>query len=364
MSIKRRGTKLNKIAKQVKKGINGAKKKRKVAVEFFTTGCTTINLAISNHRNKGLPRCRITNFVGDGSSGKTLIALESAFNFKKHIPKIKSKVFGNNKKPIVHYNNGEGVMDFPLDKMYGEEFSKSITWKRSKTIEAVGRDYLESAKNLKPNEALLYIIDSWDSFKSIHDTKIREEKDEDIIKGYNLKKQQFAWTFFAQACDLLENNNCDATLIVISQTKQKIGVTFGKKQYRTGGDALNFYTHLVCWIRTIKRLAKTKNKESRVYGIESELQVERSKVGLCFRTAPFMHLYDYGIDNVGSLGLYLKKRSKSAWRAIKLTNLHEFAKNIEKRNIEKELAKSVEKIWVDIENRFQDELLERKEKRL
>jgi len=360
MIKRRKRNKFDRAAKQIKNEIKKRSKLRKVNVEFFSSGCTMINLAVSGKRKNGVPRCRVTNFVGDGSSGKTLIALETCLSFLKTIPKMKSKIFGSNKVPKVIYNNGEGVMDFPLEKMYGQKFIDSIKWRRSKTIESVGRDYMEECKKLKENEALLYIIDSWDSFKSIHDTKILEEKDEDIIKGFNMKKQQFAWSFFSEACEMLEDNNTDATLIVISQTKQKIGVVFGKKKYRTGGDALNFYTHLVPWIRVVQKLSKTKNKESKVYGMHCELKVERSKVGLSFRSAEFAFLFDYGMDDILSNAMYLKKKGKKKWEGIKLEGkLHDFCLAVEERGLQKKLAKEVEKIWNDIEDLFQEEVEER-----
>jgi RecA/RadA recombinase len=50
-------------------------------VEFLTTGSTLLNLALSGKgKNGGIPRGRIINIVGDGSSGKTLTALEILAN--------------------------------------------------------------------------------------------------------------------------------------------------------------------------------------------------------------------------------------------------------------------------------------------
>lgn len=46
-------------------------------VEFLTTGSTLLNLALSQKgRDGGVARGRIINIVGDGGSGKTLLALE------------------------------------------------------------------------------------------------------------------------------------------------------------------------------------------------------------------------------------------------------------------------------------------------
>jgi RecA/RadA recombinase len=349
-------TKLKRIstknrAKQVKESIKKPRE-REAPVEFLTSGCTTFNLACSGTKDGAVPRGRFFNLVGDGSSGKSLFANETAFHFLKFVKTNKSEIFPSVKTAKVVYNNGEAVMDFPLVKMYGQKYVDAVEWIRSKNIEQVGRDVLERTKALKKGESLLYIIDSWDSFRSVHDSKILEEKDEEIIKGYALKKQQFAWAFCAEFCEWIDKNNTDVTLFVISQTKRKIGVTFGKQKYRTGGDALNFYTHLVPWIREVKKLTKTRKGEKRVYGVDGEVKVERSKVALPFRTANFRILFDYGVDDIASCGAYLKSKKMTKWHGIGLSDLEEFSKEIEKKGLHEKLKIKVEKLWKDVEEEF------------
>ncbi|HUV71873.1 MAG TPA: hypothetical protein VMW25_02600, partial [Clostridia bacterium] len=51
-------------------------KKEERPVDFINTGSTCLNLALSNRgKDGGWARGRIDNVVGDGSSGKTLVAL-------------------------------------------------------------------------------------------------------------------------------------------------------------------------------------------------------------------------------------------------------------------------------------------------
>ena len=55
---------------------------KKPPVEFISTGCIHFNLALSQKgRDGGIARGRIINFVGDGSSGKTINALEVAASY-------------------------------------------------------------------------------------------------------------------------------------------------------------------------------------------------------------------------------------------------------------------------------------------
>lgn len=346
--------------------LNEAKipRNREVNVEFIDTGSAMLNMAFSGDVNAGLPRARVINFVGDGSSGKTIIALSCAFNFLKTIDIIPSRIFPKVKKKKVIYNNGEAVMDFPIKKMFGEKFEKLVDWKRSKYIESAGKDFIKQAFSLKKGESLLYIIDSWDSFRSIHQTTIEDNQDDENAKAYDFPKQKYAWKFFAEVCDVIEDNKIDATLIIISQTKSKIGVKFGKKKYRTGGDALNFYTHLVPWLRVVKKHEKTKFGEKRVYAIDCEASVERTKVGLPFRKANFRILLDYGIDDITSMGQYLRSHKINEFRGIPLKDLHKFAVEIEKRDYHQRLRDKVFKVWNKVENGFQEEINQRSPNRL
>lgn len=358
--LPKRREKTRTLAKSVKSSRKSKKgsRERSEKVEFFTSGSTMLNLALTGLAKFGWPRARVSNIVGDGSSGKTLLALEIIFWFLKLIYSMKSKIFGKVKKAKVVYNNGEGVMDFPLKRMYGEKFEKMITWRRSKTIESAGRDFLEEADKLKKGESLLYIIDSWDSFRSIHDNKIRETKDEDIAKSMKLKKQQFAWQFFADVCEVIESNRVDATLIIISQTKSRIGVSFGKKQYRSGGDALNFYTHLVPWIRVIKKLSKQRLGEYRVYGTLCGVNVERSKVGPAFNTQEFVIIRNHGLSDIMAMANYLRKHKINKWKGLDTgeANWLKFAAEVKKRGLEDKLSRKVERIWNRVEEAFDGEI--------
>lgn len=345
------------------------KKKSFTPVEFLGSGSTTSNLALSGKgKNGGWARGRIVNIVGDGSSGKTLLALELAFWCFQNIKKIKSQIYPKVKKIQIVYLNAEGVMDFPLDKMYGKDFKKAITWKTNQSIEAMGRDYINRMNNLGKGEFLLYIIDSWDALKSTMDNarfskSVKEGKE--IEGSFNLEKQKYASSFFSYVCSLAESNEKlkkerDATLFIVSQVRTKIGVTFGKKTYRAGGKSLDFYTHQVAWIREITKLRKTKRGENRVYGIKSAIKVERSKVAKPFRETEFTILYDYGLDDLSSMVDYLWGKKIIEFMGKEFANKKLLIKYIERNNLQDEIIKQTTEKWQNIELAFEQEVQSRK----
>lgn len=340
------------------------RRRKKVRVEFIGTGCTTLNLALSGFgKIGGWARGRIVRIVGDGSSGKTLLALEACFWVFNNILKTKSVLFPDTKKFKIIFYNTEGVMDFPLEEMYGGEFVKVIDWKQMKTVEKITRHMERSLDKYGENTFILFIIDSWDATKSTASKKRIEESvksNKDVKMGYGLEKQKYASDFFGNYCHKLDNNKYNSTLMIISQTRANIGVQFGRKTKAGGGAWLNFFTHQSVWVREVKKLSKKKKGEERVYGIRGHAKVERSKVAKPFRESHFTFLYDYGLDDLGSMVHYVFGDGPYKINNKSFKKHQAFIKHIEKENLQEKLIAMTEEKWNDVESAFKKEIAERK----
>ncbi len=323
-------------------------------VEFIHSGCTLLNLAASGKGRKGgWARGRVINLVGDGSSGKTLMALELAAYFFYKIIKIATRLFSKVKSVRVRYNNVEGVMDFPVDKMYGKDFVDGVEWIQSETVEAMGRDIARCIMENKAGEALLYIVDSLDSLvsqagKDRFIEAAKKDKEEDGTYGTE-KAAYLSKSFFGNLCSMIKDK--DITIVFISQIREKIGVTFGEKYTRAGGKALNFYTHQVPWFAEIEKMKKTFRGEERVYGIRTLAKFKRNKVAKPFREAEIQILFDYGIDDIGTSLAYLygPKVKLLSWDGVEYSR-NELIAHIEKNHLQDVLADRVEKEWLEIES--------------
>ncbi|MFH1684758.1 MAG: hypothetical protein ABH983_00470 [Candidatus Micrarchaeota archaeon] len=323
-------------------------------VEFIHSGSILLNLAASGKgRGGGWPRGRITNLVGDGSSGKTLLALEMAAYMFHKMPGNKSYNFPPIDKVRIIFDNSEGVMDFPIGKMYGEAFDKGVIWESSRTVEEFGRKFAREAMDHKEGTCLLYVIDSLDALSSEAGQERFEEaakKDKAEDGSYGTEKAKYlSASFFSNVCSLIKGK--DITLVVISQIRMKIGVTFGEKYGRTGGKALDFYTHAVPWLAEIEKLKKTFRGEDRIYGIRVLVKLKRNKVAKPFREAEIIILFDYGVDDVGSSIAYLygPKVKTIEWDGVEYGRM-DLINHIEKNNLQDELAEKVEKWWNEIED--------------
>jgi transcription termination factor NusB len=248
----------------------------------------------------------------------------------------------------------EGVMDFPIEEMYGEDFVNAIEWLSSKTCEEAGRDIQRRLMALKDGECLLYAWDSLDASVASAQLKRNEEsvkKDKDEESAYGTEKAKyFSGGFFNNVCDLQQNK--DATIFMISQLRENIGVSFGEKYKRTGGKALDFYTHQVPFLRVKDQIKKTFRGQERVLGVHVHAKFKRNKCAKGFREAEFPILYDYGIDNIGSMVDYLfgPKVKDIDWDDEKFKR-DEFLNMIENDEDEYEkLVEAVEKDWHEIED--------------
>jgi RecA/RadA recombinase len=325
-------------------------------VEFFSTGSLPLNLAASNKGvDGGWARARIINLVGDRSSGKTLLALEGCFNAWCTFPFYKSRLFPKVKEVKVQFNSVEGVMDFPLEAMYGTEFFEAIDWTRHGTAEEAGRRVLREMDNQKPGTSIIHVIDSWDALDSEEDRAAFEKsikEDKPIEGSYHLGKQAFGSKhFFKAVADRLAYNRLDFTLFIISQTRERIGVTFGEKYYRAGGKALDFYSHQICWLHESRKIPRESDGEKMTVGVDIIGNFKKNKVAPPFRQGKAVIYFNHGVDDYSSMVDYGWPRGKKG-TVFKLESMEKpykmreaFIERIIKDRKKKELEDFCEEKW-------------------
>lgn len=313
----------------------------------FSSGCGLLDCAIGG----GWPLGRVINVVGDFSTGKTLLGIEACANFAREVPDGK-----------IVYVEGEGAFDtsyaervglpterveFPNDlvnttrqKLSGKEF-------RIDTVEALIKDVRVRVRKTK--RKILYLVDSMDSLSD------EAEKDRDLDKGtYGGAKPKLLSEFFRTEAAAMRDK--DFTLFIISQVRDAIGVTYGKKQRRSGGKALDFYASLVVWLAKVRIIEKTKLKSKRAIGVEIRAKVEKSKVGSAFRECQFPIHFNYGIEDVQAAFSWLEEEGilEDAQAELGFAGPKALAKLDAKEygRARARLAKLVRVKWGEIEQRF------------
>lgn len=247
-------------------------------LQFISSGCGLMDCALGG----GWALGRVVNIVGDRSSGKTLLAMEACANFAAAYPNGWIRYAESEAAFDVNYAAALGV---PVERIQFN--SKASAMGTVEDWEADMVAALEAGKG-RPG---LYILDSLDALSDEAELK------RDFGEGtYGGTKPKLVGQLFRQHVDALELGN--VCLIVVSQLREKLGVTFGETKTRSGGKALDFYASHIVWLAEKKKLTKTIDGVERVIGIDVLARVKKNKVGLPFREAAYPILFGYGIDDL------------------------------------------------------------------
>jgi len=250
-------------------------------LQFIRTGCTLLDCVLGG----GWPLGRVSNIVGDRSSGKTLLAIEATANFARQFP-----------DGHIWYREAEAAFDegyavtlgLPVDRV---DFGPEGVGSRWDTVEDVFNDMMACIEQAKESgQPGLYIIDSLDAISS--DAEMARKVGEATFGG---EKPKMMGELFRKL--IRELGATKIHVMVISQVRDKIGFTMGEKHTRTGGKALDFYATHIVWLAHLKQLTRTINKVKRVTGIQVKAKAKKNKVNTPFLECDFNIRFAYGIDD-------------------------------------------------------------------
>ena len=323
--------------------------KQKDRVRMFT-GSTLVDLVTGGDKDVyGYEAGKIYNIVGDSSTGKTFLAVESiAHNLKKYGKKLK-----------FNYDDCEEGCTLDSEKLFGFQVVTEKTL-RSHTIEDLFCNITNFITKLKDDEFGMYFVDSLDALNSEAGVERAEKrvmlqkKGKSLDAGsYNMEKQKFLSNeFFKELVSKLVTKNC--CLVIISQVRENIGVMFGEKYTRAGGKALDFYAHSCIWLAVIEKI----KKNERQVGATIKVKTKKSKTPRPARECYLTFYFDYGIDDItGNIDFLfelrtpkgeVKKDTTFEWEGQEFTR-SDFITFIEENNLESALQKKVVEKWENIE---------------
>jgi RecA/RadA recombinase len=314
-------------------------------VRFINSGSTLLDLALGG----GWAIPRIFNLVGDKSSGKTLLAIESFANFSRAFPDGR-----------MRYAEAESAFDEVYASILG--FPKNVTKPADGMLTTV-QEFQEDlkkfvAEGIESKTPGLYILDSLDALSDDAEVKefFREKKpDEDPKGSYGMSKPKEMSKLFRVLTQEIEKSN--TSLGIISQIRDNIS-TFpmrGESKTRSGGHALDFYSSQIVWLREIDKLKRVYLGEERTIGIEVEAVVKKNKVGFPFRTAKFPIIFAYGVDDEQSILDWLKLRGQITGESslIFKKRLHaarEKKDYVDLKAIKSELVLDACRVWAKIQD--------------
>ena len=319
----------------------------KSGIQFIHSGCVLLDCVLGG----GWPLGRVSNIVGDRSSGKSLLAIEGCTNFHKQFPD------GN-----IFYYEAESAFDTAYAEALGMPIDSVNFIGEENTIEELFElleDLLSDKKRMK--HPSYFVVDSLDALSD------RAEQGRKIDEGtYGSNKAKKLSEIFRRLIKPIENSKIH--LQIVSQIRDNIGVMVGAKSKRSGGRALDFYASQVLWLTEIKKHKKTSMGIERIIGIQDKATCKKNKIGLPFRECEFPILFGYGLDDISSHVEFLAKVNKLelvkdfvGWDgttkldAKKITALVSSLRRktvAEQKEIRNGLNKVIRQVWEEVEEGF------------
>jgi len=312
------------------KSIKGIEKRD----DLLPTGSTLLNLALSDNPYGGYAMGTLINIVGDSSAGKSFLA------WHLFAEMIHDKRFEDYE---LIYDDAEGKLKLDIKKLFGKGIDR-VKLDSSDLVEEFDQKIRGLLKLKKP---FVYCNDSFDAL-----TDKEEKAKEEVERDYPLKPRLFS-EMLRKICGDLEKQ--DSLLVIISQTRDNIGVKFGEKKTRSGGRALRFHAMQEFWL-AIKNHVKRKKKE---VGVHVIAKAKKNHLTGKLRQIEFDLFFDYGIDNIGSQIDWMveegfwekpeKSQTIKTGRDFGDITKEKLVKKIEEEDKEEELIGIVTGCWQQVE---------------
>ena len=228
---------------------------------WVPTGCPPLDIILGG----GIPCGRITELYGDESHGKSAVG-----------------------ESILASAQKEGIVPILIDTEYSLEEQKAQRWGLNlpellplypETMEQcfdIIHTTIEAQKKLE-----MPVVIVWDTMAATPTQKELDARYGDETPARQARVMSNALKKIYQ-----EIAKTETSLVVLNQTREKIGVQFGSKKTTPGGKALRFYASIRAEIRIIKRL----KKDETVIGIETEIRTVKNKLTHPLKTC-LAHIY-------------------------------------------------------------------------
>jgi len=322
---------------------------------FLSTGCSHLNLLLSDNVNKGFPSGRISQMIGDSDTCKTVLGLhaltEACYNPK----------FTNYKK--IHWDIEEAVTE-SLKDMFGPKLRDGVEFrsalnekKEDRPPETIEEFHYQVMELMESGQPFIGVLDALDFLPSQADLDKNKEQWEAWKKGkptpgtYQMAKQKYMKRLFSDIKGKI--GQTDSILIIVSQTIDNIGSMFSSKTV-AGGNAMEFASRIRFWLSKME----ADKKNDRVIGRKIKIRVSKNHITGKLREG-FLWVYSgMGVDDTKTNVDFLL--TEKVWARVGgwivpvglyegKFQMRDLLKKIEEDRKERLLKRLVQKRWDEIE---------------
>jgi len=249
--------------------------------EFISSGCSMLDLAISNRPNGGFPVGRITEITGLEASGKSLLAAHTLAETQK-------------RGGLAVYIDTEAATSAEFLEAIGADL-KTMLYVPLETIEEIFETIetiVDGVRKSDKDRLVTIVVDSIMGASTKIEMAAEYDKD-----GYATSKSIILSKAMRKVTNWIARERI--CLIFTNQLRTKLGVSFGDPWTTAGGKAIPFHASVRLRLKNTGQIKAKINGVEQIVGSKTNVQVVKNRIGPPHRKVDYEIYYDSGIDNYG-----------------------------------------------------------------
>ncbi len=270
--------------------------------EWVSSGCSMLDLAISNRPYGGFPVGRITEITGLEASGKSLLAAHTLAETQK-------------KGGLAVYIDTESATSAEFLTAIGVDL-KTMLYVPLETIEEIFETIetiVEGVRKSDKDRLVTIVVDSIMGASTKIEMSAEYDKD-----GYATSKSIILSKAMRKVTNWIARERI--CLIFTNQLRTKLGVSFGDQWTTAGGKAIPFHASVRLRLKNTGMIKAKVNGVEQVVGSKTNVQVVKNRMGPPHRKVDYEIYYDSGIDNYGGWLSIMKNfdlvKQSGAWYTL------------------------------------------------
>jgi recombination protein RecA len=270
--------------------------------EWVSSGCSMLDLAISNRPYGGFPVGRITEITGLEASGKSLLAAHTLAETQK-------------KGGLAVYIDTESATSSEFLTAIGVDL-KTMLYVPLETIEEIFETIetiVEGVRKSDKDRLVTIVVDSIMGASTKIEMSAEYDKD-----GYATSKSIILSKAMRKVTNWIARERI--CLIFTNQLRTKLGVSFGDQWTTAGGKAIPFHASVRLRLKNTGMIKAKVNGVEQVVGSKTNVQVVKNRMGPPHRKVDYEIYYDSGIDNYGGWLSIMKNfdlvKQSGAWYTL------------------------------------------------
>jgi len=249
--------------------------------EWVSSGCSMLDLAISNRPFGGFPVGRITEITGLEASGKSLLAAHTLAETQR-------------KGGLAVYIDTEAATSSEFLTAIGVDL-KTMLYVPIETVEEIFETIetiVEQVRKSDKDRLVTIVVDSIMGASTKIEMSAEYDKD-----GYATSKSIILSKAMRKVTNWIARERI--CLIFTNQLRTKMGVSFGDQWTTAGGKAIPFHASVRLRLKNTGMIKAKVNGAEQVVGNKTNVQVVKNRMGPPNRKIDYEIYYDSGIDNYG-----------------------------------------------------------------